>query len=567
MKAIKKLLVLMMAAVLSLSVFSFAGCGKTDPDKIVDKTKTQVYVYNFNGGFGSDWLDAAVRRFEEAYKDYEGLDGKVGVQVMVEKDKITATGVLAGMSGNKNYVLFTEGVNYFDFVTQGVCLDLTTMVNETLPGEERSIMDKLSPTMQEALKYGEDEKVYMIPHYAGYNGITLDIDLMDAKAMFLGKDGKFNYRESDRATAGDTTGASGKLTAGQDGVFGTYDDGLPATYDEFFDLVRTMKQRGVDPIGWSGHHQWYVQTMMMGMAANAMGAAGAEAMYTFNNPTLEVVDMSKPITDVVAGQEWNLQYSTQTISLTEETGYEAFRQPAFLTALSFVDYIVDGGYYYSSSFNDGTQHTDIQNEFLQSRLDQDGFEKPVGMLVEGCWWQQEAAQTFKDLDDLFGDAGRDVRKLRFLPFPHVNESKIGSGQVLLEANNCYGFINSKTPEEYQEISLAFLQFINTDVSLREFTRITNTTKAMNYTMTEEDYEEMSYFGRSLMEIQSAPNTTIVYPMGTSDTFIAKKSAMNNQDMWTMSTTVKAPTQYFKGASSRTASEYFKALYNNWKGSW
>ena len=556
MKAIKKFLVLMMAAVLCLGVFgTFAGCDEAGDVKI-DETKTQIYVFNFSGGFGVEWLDAVIKRFEEDFKNYPGLDGKVGVQVIPDNQKITGTGVLSSMAGNKNYVLFTEGINYFDFVSQGVCLDLTEMLNETLTqyDETRSIMDKMSPVMQESLKVGTDEKVYMVPHYAGYNGITLDIDLMDAKSLFLGKDGRFNYKSTD----------TDKLSAGQDGKFGTYDDGLPATYEEFFALVRELNQVST-PFAWSGQHNWYVSQMMAGLAANAMGPDHAEAWYTYNDASFPVVKTNTIQNN--PNSPWSLTYETETVTLTEANGYEVFRNPGFLTALSFVEAIVDNGYFTRSSFTGGVQHTDIQNEFLQSRLDTEAFDKPIAMLIEGCWWEQEAAQTLKDLDDYYGDCGRMDRRLRFLPFPQVNESAIGSGQVLLESNNCYGFVNAKTPAEYQELSLAFLQYCNTDVSLREFTTITNTTKALNYTLTEADRAQMSYFGKSIMDIQEAEGTKIVYPIANNATLKAKKNTLGNQDIWKMSATVGTPSAYFKDSASNTAINYFTTLANAWKASW
>jgi len=564
MKAIKKFLVLMMAAVLCLSAFSFAGCDEGS-DFEIDETKTQVYVFNFSGGFGVQWMDELIKRFEEDFKDYEGVDDKVGVQVVPDYQKITGTSMT--MAGNKNDVLFTEGINYFDFVSRGDVLDITEMMNQELTqyGETKSVWDKVPEEMQSALTV--NGKVYMVPHYAGYNGMTLDIDLMDEKGLFLGKDGQFLYKTTDACDEGDTTGESGELSTGPDGKFGTYDDGLPATYEEFFKLVEELDQSGVDAFAWSGQHQWYTSTMMVGMAANAMGPEYASTLYNYNKTGFPVVKTST--IQANSKDPWSLTYETDTVDITETNGYEVFRHPGFLTSLAFVEAIVDGGYFRNSSFTGGILHTDIQDEFLQSRLDSESFDKPIAMLIEGCWWENEASQSFKDLDDIYGNCGRMDRRLRFLPFPQIDEAHIGQGQVLLETNNAYGFINSRTPEQYRQLSLDFLQYCCTDASLREYSRVTNTTKALKYELTAEDRAAMSYFGNSLMDIQEAEDTVIVYPMANNATFKEKKTSLDVQDLWTMSATVKTPTTYFKERMSTgdDAKTYFTSFYTNWKQGW
>ena len=252
MKAIKKFLVLMMAAVLSLgAVGTIVGCDDEEDNPIVEPAFTQLYVHCDNSVYETHWLDEVIKRFEKDYRDYVSETGMVGVQVIPDYQKFD------GMKDNKSHVIFTEDVNYYDFVSQGYCLDLTQMLSEPLTeyGETRSIKDKISDTVWEAMEIGADKKVYMVPHYAGYNGITLDIDLMDKEKLFLGEDGKFAYQESNKApttyTGRPDPENSTYLSAGQDGKFGTYDDGLPATYEEFFEFMEKLSKVAT-PIVWSG---------------------------------------------------------------------------------------------------------------------------------------------------------------------------------------------------------------------------------------------------------------------------------------------------------------------------
>ncbi|MFR6640365.1 MAG: hypothetical protein ACLUSP_02660 [Christensenellales bacterium] len=66
---LKKILSLVMAMMMVVSV---AACGREGEDNVeIDANKTQLYVANYDSGFGSVWLDKVMERFEEDYKDYE----------------------------------------------------------------------------------------------------------------------------------------------------------------------------------------------------------------------------------------------------------------------------------------------------------------------------------------------------------------------------------------------------------------------------------------------------------------------------------------------------------------
>ena len=66
------------SAVLAVALlFSANACGNSSSTSqeeskvVVDKTKTQIYVSCYTGGFGAKWMDNAVEKFNAKQDDYQ----------------------------------------------------------------------------------------------------------------------------------------------------------------------------------------------------------------------------------------------------------------------------------------------------------------------------------------------------------------------------------------------------------------------------------------------------------------------------------------------------------------
>ena len=77
---LKKLVALAIGMVTIVSLFS--GCGARSTVEI-DSSKTTLTVGNWNGGVGTEWLESAIAKFEDKYKDTSFEEGKKGVQVII----------------------------------------------------------------------------------------------------------------------------------------------------------------------------------------------------------------------------------------------------------------------------------------------------------------------------------------------------------------------------------------------------------------------------------------------------------------------------------------------------
>ena len=171
-KKINKIIALASAIVTAAACLPFASCN--DDGAEVDKSKAQLHVSVYNGGVGRDWLDAYIVRFQEAYKDYEFIPGKKGVQVWVTPHKSGVADLEGKFNGAKEDLYFLEYVNYYDLVAQGHLMDITDMVvNDPLDeyGENVTIESKLYDKVKEYLKTS-DGKYYALPHFTIFNGLS-----------------------------------------------------------------------------------------------------------------------------------------------------------------------------------------------------------------------------------------------------------------------------------------------------------------------------------------------------------------------------------------------------------
>lgn len=70
-----------LALVISLGLTACGGgTNPNNPDSNVeekiDTSRTQLYVFNFYGGYGSDWLAAAKKRYEKLHENDVYEEGK-----------------------------------------------------------------------------------------------------------------------------------------------------------------------------------------------------------------------------------------------------------------------------------------------------------------------------------------------------------------------------------------------------------------------------------------------------------------------------------------------------------
>lgn len=511
----------LLALTLSMSMVACGG-KKTGGDiEQVDDNKTQLYVFNFAGGFGAEWLAAAKARFEELHKDDVYEEGKKGVQIVINNSKQSADAVVNQIEYNAEEVYFTELAYYYTLKEAGVLGDITEVVTKDLSeyGDEAgsTILNKMSDDQKAfyAIEENGETHYYGIPHYAGYTSLVYNVDLFEEEKYYFAAD------TSDAQSLEDyfIVKSTDKRSAGPDGEFDTEDDGLPATFDEFFKLCDYIAERGQTPVTWRGaSYDDYLRKLMLSVEANIDGKEQTSLAYSMNGTATTLGTASADGFKTGASKK-----------ITASNGYEVYASKGKYEALDFMNKLATNDKYHEElAFNGGYSHMNAQEDFLYAGHD-NGETDPIAMLVEGIWWENEAEGTFDSMADSMGEEyAKENRNFAIMPLPKASAADAGKN-VFLDSLYSLCFMKSNVEEWKKPLALDFIAFVNSDESLVEFTQITNTPKDLDYEMTEEQMKSMTNFGRSVMKLKA--KSDIVYPYSNSAIYVNQSSSFNADKVW------------------------------------
>lgn len=567
MKVTKKILSVILLVIILLvpATLTFAACdmgGQT-----VDDTKTTVRLKYYNGGMGSAWMDAVISAFETKYANYSFEKGKTGVQVL--KDYTKSIDPANTVKGNLNNIYITEGTDYYDFITQGIMMDITDIVTSgavTGPdsSEEKTIESKLSASRKNFYNVGTEAapQYYAVPYYESSVSLIYNVDLFDTNGWYfadgMSAEGFTDAQLADGYTVSDLfldANPSATKSAGPDGIKGTSDDGLPATYKDFKALL-TM-------IEWSGYYTFtsntdtdYLTPCATEIWATASGLDEMALSMSFEGTSNTLLDLDA---------NGNVQYDADgnvkllgATTITPSNAYLIHQQKGKLDAIEFVKMMMDSNYY-AQTFKTFT-YTMAQNAFINGTSDN----SQIAMLAEGSWWNSEARSQYKSEED------RMTKKFAVMPIPKPDASQIGENTVRISERRSLMFINSNCPENVLPAVKAFMSYLQSDEAMTLFSVNTDALRAMNYEIGEEDLAKMTYYGRSNYEASRASTTDWLEWVPTTNA-TKLKTDMLNSSKWGFNngSTGSSPFKFFYNSANKNTStvEYFNQILNYYKGNW
>ena len=555
-KNFKKVLALLCAGAACFNLVACGG-GGGDGEEEIDETKTQLYISNFNGGVGTEWLEKHAARFEEEYKNVEFTPGKFGVQVIIETHKGVSVDKFAT---ERNEIYFLENCNYYDMLSTGHLLDITDVVQKDMAqfGEAgSSIESKMAAAGQAYVDYFKTSqgKYYAIPHYRSIYGITYDKGLFDEKGFYLFANGEVG------ATYADVE--AGRAAKGPDGKAGTYDDGLPATYDDLWKVCRVMVESSVDPFTWSGQYKWYASCFMASLKADFEGEEASMA-YGFDSSKFHLDDedtsndgkVTKLVKEIKA--DGTVVYDEPT-ALTYQNGNEVYRSAGVYYANEFIYQIVKNNWYSSRSFNESVSHIDTQANYLLSKY---GNDKQIAMLVEGSWWSHEASSYVQQMENRYKETFAE-RGFALMPLPKATKAQVGETQTTLDASGSLACINANIDTNKIELAKTFLQFCETDKSLVEFLQTTGMTRGYGFNLADAEYKALTPFAQSVVDI--IKNGEVTLPVSSSEFFYKNYSDL------LYSACMKTPTNEYPSVAFKdknyTAKQMFEEIKAHRNSKW
>lgn len=540
MKKAIAVITVILAVIIAGTVTLICTCGKRNETYngiVIDKTKTQLYVGNYDGGAGHEWLNIAIDGFEEEYKSESFEKGKTGVQVLPRnlKDEFMGTLLLENIADGKEDIVITGTISYADFVAADVLLDITDGVTA---GGENSAEKRMNESMRRTFDMGTESqsKYYGVPTLASLSGIVYDVDLFEDEKLYFG--------EGSTASRPVWTGAENK-SAGMDGEKGTYDDGLPETWEQLKVLMTRMVTKNITPFTWSGMYDTYRQRFMNYIWASYEGADDFLLNYSFSG------------TDSDSG---DIDYSN---------GYLLQKQNGKYAALKVAEYIVKNSTLYSENAMKTSQsHSQAQTEYLTSVEK----EKRIAMLLEGTWWENEARGTFDGMIKYSPDYAYGVRRFGYMPFPRfigsagIPDTDQSKTTLLCDAGS--GAVIAKKNVDHPELVKKFIAYLLRTDTQAMFTATTGLPMPYSYSLTEDQYASMTNYARTIWDLVTSEDAELVYPVYDTPIRIENTTFFSNWDWGANVTinkvnqTVNEPMMTFYSYPTITAEDYFSGLSRN-----
>lgn len=550
------------ALALVITMGAFGGCNlgiQKDPNQEkVDETRTQIRIAAPDDGFGMEGYYALKDLFEEEYKDVSFEEGKKGVQVLVDGDKMSYAGstLIGLLDSTENEIFFTNMIAYHTHY--GKFLEITDLINEDMAdvGESgKTIKSKMNDTQIEY--FDRDGKTYALPHNASFQSLNYNVDLFDKNLLYF-SDNLNNGNEGFIRTPVEKKGT------GPDGKYNTSDDGLPRTYDEFFVLCARMKRMGISP--WTmvaGKYPAYVGWLVAALWADYEGAEQANLRWNMNGTAYNIIDT------INNDGTFTLKGNGNGYAITKENAYELYAQAGGYYALKFLDGIIHGdngkGYYAKNTFNQSASHTGIQADFVYTDI-VPGAEK-IGMLGEGCWWYAESKSVFDSLASTYPGADRTSRRFRVMPLPKATEEKVGEKSTTICALENVAFIKKNIAPAKKELAELFFKWCHTDRALRAFTVASGTVKDFKYSFGEEEFKALPLWVQSAFEY--IQNSEIAYAAAENPVYLSYPADFYPEDLWRAKVggdTHLQPSQAMKDYGVR-AIDYFKGIKNYYNSSY
>ncbi len=451
MKTIKKAGCIALSALMLTSAMSLVACGKEDEnEKYKEAGKTAINVSLYFGEFGVDWLKEIAKGFNET------TESNYYVEVSDHKN-LTPTIVADIKTGTDKDVFIALDANYHMLYQGDYLEDLSDILDDAPDG---------TVTVQEMIKDydfwkkvgGVGDKLYALPFNTSPVGLVFDYDRFLEEGWLI-------------------TDADGSISAGKDGVKGTYDDGQPTTWAEFDNLLAKISLKTKDVFSYMGSvHPEYVNNIVYAYMAQYMGAD----------------NFQKFLERDTEGQEVLMEDGTSQ-SFGIEEGYKAVLMDGVKDSMYFVsNYLANSEYVVARTLTDGSFNVNSSHTaFLESES---------VFLVEGNWWENGSRSLIASREK-YGGKPYGEADYRFFLLPEIEGQNTAANHTYFFSQNGGSIVVPKNKDEKKlEAIKEFLVYMLKADNMAKSTVDTGLLWNYNYEIKPEMKAKMTKFGKNTYDM-------------------------------------------------------------------
>ena len=171
---------------------STAGCARRGGGNgVVDESKTTVIkVFNYDSGYGREYLEKTAAAFQEKVKDVTYEEGKKGVYIDYSHMTTNATGTIlldTLASDNEHDMFVTSEFSNVQLKQNGYVENIYDLLTKTKEdnqfADEKSILDRMMPDFKNYCLTGEE--IYNVPLFMNIFNWVVDYGLLETKGLSL----------------------------------------------------------------------------------------------------------------------------------------------------------------------------------------------------------------------------------------------------------------------------------------------------------------------------------------------------------------------------------------------
>ena len=452
------------------------ACGKEIQG--IDPNKTQIYVYAFNSGIGTEYLEAAAKDFNENgefAEDYE-------VIIVPTTNGVDFAPQYLSSNGGSVHVYFLDTMYMEPLIEGNYVADLSDIWASDVDGKGKTVAEKMhdSAAYRNLFSGGSADKVYALPVQEAPYGLIFDYQLFLDNGWLIYK----------RDASGNLVYEDGKpvLSDGPDGKGGTLDDGQPANLAEWEQMMRSI----VDTANSKGFvyttkYEFYMDQVLFALLAQY---AGEEGITTFLNNHGNYTDAQG-----------------NTVSVGIEEGWKVYQMPGIDRSVNFLkDYLVNKKYVANVSWDTtDVSHEDADNAFIMGFMPKN---EQIAFLMDGCWWESSSKSLFDNIESRgYADRGYGDREYRYMLFPKLDGQQTEGSLLSLYDSASVVVSNDQNPEIVR-VSKEFVKYTCKDEYLRLFTSHYGTARPFDYELGEV-YGTLTPFQKNTWDILHDDSVTLV----------------------------------------------------------